>query len=255
MEERMRIRAIALLTVFLPAATGWAGDPWKEKSYKEWNEKEAFRVCNDSPWAKVVSVNAPWKAKERNTGARGPYPEQGSGNRGGYGEKGGPGERPTGPGPEGSQAQGSAAAFQIRWTSAKTMRQALGRLLVLRAGRQESEVEQLFAQQAPDYELAFSGPDMTPFQQSDEMHLKQKAYLRPKKSKQKLSPSRVEIQRAEDGKTVRQVIFYFAKKTDAGEPVITPDEKGVEFALQVGLLELKVSYEPHKMAAKEGQDL
>ena len=251
----MRIRAIAFLAALLLAATAWAGDPWKEKPYKQWTEKEAFKVLNESPWSRAVSVNAPWKAKGHDTAARGPYGEPSAASRGAYGEKAAAGERPTGPTQDEGQAQATETTFQVRWTSARTMRQALARLLVLRGATQESESEKLVAQQPQEYELAVLGQDMTPFQQTDEIRLKEKAYLRPKKSKQKLSPSRVEIRRADDGKTVRQVVFYFSKKTDVGEPVVTPDEKGIDFALQAGEVELKVSFEPQKMAAKEGQDL
>lgn len=44
--------ARSLLTILLSAAFLWAGDPWKEKPYTEWTERDIAKVNQDSPWAK-----------------------------------------------------------------------------------------------------------------------------------------------------------------------------------------------------------
>ena len=43
------------------AVAAWAGDPWKDKTYKEWNEIEANKILTDSPWARPVVVVASWR--------------------------------------------------------------------------------------------------------------------------------------------------------------------------------------------------
>lgn len=81
----MRSRIAVLLACLVLAVAAWAGDPWKEKTYKEWNEKEVNRILSDSPWARVVTVPAFWR------GGSGSLPGTGGGVA--AGEGGGAGER------------------------------------------------------------------------------------------------------------------------------------------------------------------
>lgn len=37
----------------------WAGDPWKEKPYKSWSEKECLKLLEKSPWAKLYVLSRP----------------------------------------------------------------------------------------------------------------------------------------------------------------------------------------------------
>src|SRR5207247_4213385 len=51
------MRRIAVTAaVFLFAIEVWAGDPWKEKSYRDWSEKDVYKILNDSPWAKRIEA-------------------------------------------------------------------------------------------------------------------------------------------------------------------------------------------------------
>jgi len=70
---------------------------------------------------------------------------------------------------------------------------------------------------------------MRPFQTADEDTLKKSAELIGKKSKEKISPTKVQINRTADGKKVQAVAFIFSKKADNGEPAIPEDEKSVDF--------------------------
>ena len=38
------------------AATGWAGDPWKDKKPADWSDKDLQKFLNKSPWAKTVPM-------------------------------------------------------------------------------------------------------------------------------------------------------------------------------------------------------
>ncbi len=254
----MRKKLTAWVGVLLLATLAWAGDPWKDKSYKEWNDKEVRKIMNDSPWARRVDVEASWAgggsapasgAKDDNLPSGAPKPGQVGAERG---EGGGGAEMPSG-GAEGPQIP--RATFIILWASARVPRQAWARSNILRGAVLESEAEKFVAQQPTEYQIVVQGPDMTPFAKVDEKALKEKTYLLGKKSKQKLLPSRVDFQRGRDGKRVTAVAFYFAKKTESGEAAFAPDEKGIEFVCQAGSTALKTNFEPQKMADKQGTDL
>ena len=245
--------AIVIATFFL-VASAWAGDPWKEKSYKEWDEKDLRKILSDSPWVKEVRVGAPWQERQREAGIGQKPAAPGAESRTAYpAEAAGATEQPSVQAPA-EPSQTPQATFLVRWHSARTIRQAVVRANVLRGAMQERDGENLLAQEPSDYQIVVLGPDMVPFAQSDENSLKEKAYLRLKKSKQKLAPSRVQIQRGEANKAVA-VIFYFPKKTETGEAVIALDEKGAEFFCQAPGASLKASFDLQKMAAKQGIDL
>lgn len=265
----MRRGVVALAAIFLLAANLLAGDPWKEKSYKQWDEKDVRRVLTDSPWVKEVRVEASW---QRGSGSSPDRPTVGQSSNpagGGYGQGGlgsdQVGGLPSGGRPGETQPGGDSpqARFVVRWASARTMRQALARSAVLRGSLQEADADKLLAQELAEYAVVVLGPDMTPFAKAEEKGLAEKAYLMVKKNKTKLPPARVEIQRAQSaadkspaagGQAVSAVVFYFARKSDSGEAAIAADEKSVEFACEAGGARIKTSFEPQKMAGAQGPD-
>ncbi len=119
----------------------------------------------------------------------------------------------------------------------------------------QADADKLMAGAVNEYEVLVTGPDMTPFAQADEAKLKAAAYFAAKRSKQKLAPSRVQIQRGAGGKGVTAVLFSFPKKAENGEAEITPNEKSVEFVCTLDKFVLRSSFDPQKMADKQGQDL
>ena len=119
----------------------------------------------------------------------------------------------------------------------------------------QAEAEKLMAEGVADYQVLVTGPDMTPFAKADEGALKAAAYLQAKRSKQKVAASTVQIQRSPDGQGVTAVLFSFPKKAANGEAEIAPDEKNVEFGCKLGDFALRSSFDPQKMADKQGQDL
>lgn len=248
-------RVAALIAVFLLAANLSAGDPWKDKPYKQWDEKEVRKVLTDSPWAKDVRVSLGSQPLAGGGGApNAPGPALG----GGYGEGPTGGERGAmqpgaGLGERQQEAGVPQVSFLVRWASARSVRQALARGAMMRGTLQEPDAEKFLAQEPQEYTVVVLGPDMTPFNHTDEKTLKEKTFLHLKKSRQKVSPARVEIQRARDSQAVSAVVFYFAKKTGAGEPVIAADEKSVEFVCEVGVY-LKTNFEPQKMTGAQGLD-
>ncbi|MFY9532304.1 MAG: hypothetical protein WBC04_22410 [Candidatus Acidiferrales bacterium] len=241
------------------AAFLWAaGDPWREKPYQQWDQKDITRILTDSPWSKVVRVDAPWRTSgqrddDEGESDEGPQAPSGGGmSRGGYGAGGG--SQPPG-GASGGGPSVPQAAFVVRWASSQTIREAVYRDAVLKGQMKQEDVDKALLQPVGDYDVLVVGKDMSQFAKSDENALKGQAYLSTKKTKQKISPGRVQIQKSQDGMNIVALIFSFPKKTSNGENDIAPDEKGVEFVLAAGQVKLKAGFDPSKMANQQGRDL
>jgi hypothetical protein len=235
-----------------------AGDPWKEKPYQQWDQKDISRILTDSPWSKVVRVDAPWRSSGQRDEDAGesdegpPAPTGGRMSGGGYGAGGGS-QPPGGASESGSSV--AQVAFVVRWASSQTIREAVYRDAVLRGQMKQEDIDKALSRPAGDYDVLVVGKDMSPFAKSDENSLKGQAYLSTKKTKQKISPDKVQIQKSQDGKNIIALIFSFPKKTSNGENDIVPDEKSVEFVLAAGEVKLKAGFDPSKMANQQGRDL
>ena len=238
-----------IATVFLAAGIA-AGQAWKEKPFREWDEKTVQKVLENSPWVRQVLVPASWRAKiggdELMSASAG---QPGASQRTGAGGGGSGGDTSAG------GVEAPRVTFLVRWTSATTIRQALARSAVLRGAMKDEDVDKYLAQAPADYQIVLLGQDMRPFADITEEALKEKTFLKLKSSKQKLAPTRVEIQRSEDGKSIRLIVFHFAKKTEAGELTIPSAEKGVEFTCQAGPAYVQASFDLQKMSGKEGVEL
>jgi hypothetical protein len=244
----MRKRPTVILMMLLLATNLSAGDPWKDKSYKQWDERDLRRVMTESPWVKTVQVESTWGAS---TSGNEPSALGASGSA----ASNDPqdilrGAKPmTGAAPQ--------VVFLVRWASSRTIRRGLARGAVLR-GTPEAEAEKFLAQEPAEYGVVVLGPDMTPFTKADEndwKELKEKSFLAPKKLKAKLGPSRIFVERSGDGKKVLAVYFYFPKKTATGEPALPAEERSAEFVCQLGRLTLKASFDLQKMTDSQGIDL
>ena len=54
---------------------------------------------------------------------------------------------------------------------------------------------------------------------------------------------------------VNGAVFYFPKKSAGEEPTISPDEKEIDFYLQMGGAKLITYFDPRKMVDSKGEDL
>jgi hypothetical protein len=268
----MRKAILGFLSVALFAAICWAGgDPWKDKPYAQWDDKDIQHVLSNSPWVHNVTVAAAWEPSAPTTelggyGGSGQTqpnaPSQPAAPSGGGGMKGGGGPAPGGGGGGGAAPSGGMdmpnipqATFSVFWLSSRTMRAALGRRAVLHSGRNEADVEKYVDQPVEDFEVTVQGRDMTPFSKNDETFFQSHATLEMKKSKDKVSPAKVTFERSQDGKTVTSATFFFPKRSSTGEATIAADEKEVTFACELGKSQLKVSFDPRKMSDQKGPDL
>jgi hypothetical protein len=249
-----------LLTVLLVSTAAsvavQAGhEPWQERPYDQWTAKDIQKIFTDSPWARTSTVEAVWAR-----GALAPDATEA------------PGGTPFGTAaPQGSQGQnkpmgasggytpgaGSVtpqAEFLVYWMSSRTMRGAVARQAMLRGTQNAAEAAKYVAAAQADYQIVIQGADMIPFQKGDEKAFASLAWLRPKQSKQKIAPSKVELVKDARGK-VNAAIFHFPKKDASGEPVIGAGTKSVEFECKVGDSAIQAKFEPPKMVDPKGQDL
>src|SRR5215475_13751653 len=58
----MKRTLFVLLVLAVPALLLAGDDVWKSKPYQQWDLKDVQKVLNDSPWARVVHVDAKWRS-------------------------------------------------------------------------------------------------------------------------------------------------------------------------------------------------
>jgi hypothetical protein len=246
---------IVTLAVFSTLSL-WGEDPWKEKSYKDWDEKDIRRILNDSPWSRAAEAER--ERKKRSLEAPAGAPTAGNASEEGE-EENEEEEKHRGRKEEDEERereQGSVQTkFIVRWISSRTLREASARGQVLRKQISEAEMDKQLPPASDDYELAVVGTDMTSFQRADEPRLKGATYLRGKKSKEKIMASQVEIVRGADGKRINAVIFHFPKQNPGGQAIVSSDENELKFVTHAGSSEIKATFDPQKMIDKQGMDL
>jgi hypothetical protein len=246
-----------LVAVLAVAALAFAGgDPWKSKPYQQWDSRDILRIVNDSPWAKVVHVDAPWKNTAGGTDDAGAAPVAGVRPNAGMGGMGAqPSGAPPNPGVNGQNSQIPQAAFLVRWVSSRTIREAVLRSSVLSGKTKEEDAEKELAVPTDTYQVFVTGPDMKPFAVIEEGELKRGTFLQTKKTKQKISPSSVQIERTPDGLGIQAIVFVFPKKSQTGESTIAADEKGADFNCVAGPVRIQATFDISKMDDAQGRDL
>lgn len=244
MRRRFVIAVILLLAVNL-----WAGDPWNEKSYKNWNKNDVRKIMNESPWSKRIQVEGDEK---KHVALEAPEDTSTAGEAGGEGNE----DEEAGRGGEQEKERNKGRiTFVIRWGSSRTIREAWVRGQVLQKRVLEADTERSVPPTPGDYELLLVGHDMTLFEKATDTTLKENSYLLAKASKEKISPNQVELVRTPDEKRIKAVIFHFPKKTLTSQPIVSADEKELRFISRVGAVEIGASFDLRKMVDKEGLDL
>jgi Ca-activated chloride channel homolog len=225
--------------------------PWMSKPYDAWNDQDIQSIMTQSPWVQMTTIRRTWLSTS---------------------EKDVPSELISGgiremPNTTGATV-GTNPATTIRaseeswqelnvymyWVSSRVMRAASARQSVLHGEINESDVEPYVRASLDEYALALSMADMTPFLRNDEKFFQRQAFLEMRSRERELSPSHVVYQRDAKG-NLKQVVFFFPKKTSSGEPTITPDEKDVEFKCRIGDSALHLGFNPQKMTDQAGPDL
>jgi hypothetical protein len=243
------------VTILVAASLIWAAnDPWKSKPYQQWDDKDLRRIFNESPWAKVVQISGT-SASSYDSGGVPAEPSNGSPGQQARGVGGG-GQypQPSVPSTTSQPQQSAATPYVVRWVSSRTIREAAIRSAELKGQLKPDDAAKDLAQTVDTYQVLVAGPNMKAFQGADEASLKNGTVLEMKKTKEKLTPSDVKIDRGSDG-SIQSLVFLFPKKSANGEPTIAPDEKGADFLTKVASAKINVSFDFSKMEDSQGRDL
>ena len=136
----MRKTLSLLLTLLAVTIAAWAGDPWKQKAFKDWDDNDLRQILYESPWTKQVDIAVKDASRVAVIGGL-------SGHVGG-------------PMTAGTTAD-AKLTFYVRWGSAMTPRRAL--ILVATRHGQMSEEEGVKSLEAPieNYKIVVLGPGLS----------------------------------------------------------------------------------------------
>jgi hypothetical protein len=246
-------KTFSVFAVILVAASLlWASnDPWKSKPYEQWDEKDIRRIFDDSPWSKVVQVGVSSAVDSATPVDTSNRTQSGRGGMGGQYPQGS-----ATPSPQSGQAtQSNQTPYVVRWASSRTIREAAVRKAVLDGKAKQEDGAKELAQPVETYQVVVAGPDMKPFDIAEADNLKRGTYLYTRKTKEKISPSEVQIIRSPDGASIQNVIFSFPKKSATGESTIAADEKGADFFTAPAGIKISTSFDFSKMMDSQGRDL
>src|SRR4029077_15503561 len=95
---------------------------------------------------------------------------------------------------------------------------------VLHSGKDEAEAEKFATQPLGEYQILVQSLDMAPFYRNEEAWFVKNSSLELKKSKQKMSPSRVEFDRDSSGRTIVAARVFFPKKVGGDTDVVITRE-------------------------------
>ncbi len=213
----------------------------KMKPWTEWNEKEVLKVLNDSAWGQTQNVT--------NTAEMFYSPTAGSGTRRGTStETTDTNDRNA----QGALNQATNIAYHIRFLSARPIRQAVARQIILK-NPAAAEQMKAFAEQrsndfivvAVDYEASdrrFSGAAMQQFQAANIGALKNNSYLETKDGKRLfLQDYKPPIN---DGLGAK---FVFPRLMN-GEPFVTAESGYVRFYSEISKeIKLNMRFKPNEM--------
>jgi hypothetical protein len=239
----MRRRCVVAIVLFL-ATDLWAGDPWKQKSYKVWDQNEVRKILNESPWAKRIEVEGD---RTKHSGME--SPDEGATSEGAVGEESGEG------GDRHEDNERGRITFVVRWVSSRTIRQAWVRGEVLQKRIPESDTDKFLPPPSDDTQVLIVGHDMSLFEKLDEATLRTKSFFLLTKSKQRISPSAVQIVRFPDGKRIKGILFHFPKKLLVSQFTPSIDDNDLKFVSQAGTTEIKANFDLQKMVDDEGLDI
>src|SRR5574337_386623 len=144
---------LVFFLMVLLAASAWARDPWKGKSYKNWDANDLRKILFDSPWSKRVtrtSLEAPSSPTQDVSGVdmMGTHSSE-------------------------AQAGGDTqqTVFLVRWVSSRTLREAWARSMVLQKQISAEAIDQHIPPVPGEYLLAVVGPSMDAFAHADDATL------------------------------------------------------------------------------------
>lgn len=274
-----RLISFAAAILAITGSVTWAGgDDWKSKPYQLWDQNDVQQVLSNSPWVKIKSIPVTWKSdtvtaetQVDNKGgdklsslgpssgacdpvSRGsacdedPHASMGASSRPS-------GEDSTAPASSRGIPDARTVKYLVRWNSAQTIREALARNALLDGRTTEADAMKFVSEPPSDFEILFSGTDMSPFANLTEEQLKSSSYLEVKQSKKEIHPDRIAVKRAAGSARVNLIVFTFPRQSPDHQPFITSKDKDVEFVCKPKKFGLRVKFDLTKMVNNKGVDL
>jgi len=256
------LRAVLVVVGILACGSLLLADnkPWKGKSIQDWDAKDVQQIMTDSPWVRVTTIPRGWlpvaekdvPPEQQISGGARSVPSAAGGPGPGSGAVS-PGTNPNASNRASEESQEQLKVF-VDWDSSHIMRAASARNAVLHGMMKDSDVEQYASAPQEEYQLVIYMVDMTPFVKNDEKFFLDKADIETKRGKLKLPPSHIQYDRESNGH-LKDVIFFFPKKTASGEPTIAAGETEVTFNCKIEGSRVHVNFDVQKMAGASGLDL
>jgi hypothetical protein len=239
-----RMRWLTLTAPLLAVSMLNAGEPWMEKSWTYWTEREIHKILTDSPWAQPVPVQYhPLRNGEQIETS--PPPVLSIGNI--------PDPNPL----ESHPVFRPDQVFVARWESAKTIRKALLRKDELRTADSQpksAKVEEL--DRVPkEYLITIRSNPLNHLPPAYENRLKENTELILKSSGKHVHPVRAVILYLPESASPDSFEFYFVRTDESGRELISPTEDQIDFKAQVGPRIFRARFKPAKMRDRQGPDL
>jgi hypothetical protein len=247
MRDARSLLQILMILSCVAVSTAYAGEPWIEKTWTDWTEKDIRKILSDSPWTQPIPVPYhPLKNGEQIEVSPPPVVRVGSI----------PDPNPL----ESHPVFRPDQVFVARWESAKTIRKALVRENDLRTPDSQTrpaKTEEL--EKAPkEYLITVRSNPLNKLPPAYENRLKDNSELVLKNSGKRVQPVRVVIRylpESPDPDVPDVFEFYFARTDESGRELISPTEDQIDFQAQVGPRIFRARFRPAKMRDRQGPDL
>lgn len=212
---------IALTVLIVMTVILWAVDPWKGKKYTEWSDLEAHQVLEHSPWANVVSMV---------TGRRMDTPSD-SAPGGSGGIRGAPQV----------SDDTNTSDFTVAWYSSVPVREAHARLASMRGKISEEQLKQFLEPVTDVCLITVTSRYQKPLMEAKKETVLKKTYLQVK-GKDKVYATDYNAPSDQS----RLAIFQFPRTVN-GTPILTEDDRDIEFVADLGEFKVRSHFNPKKM--------
>jgi hypothetical protein len=207
----------AIFTVLLAAGLLEAREPWKEKPWTDWDEKDIAKVLENSPWVRWPQTSTP------------------SGKRS----------------PEGVRWL-ATGALAVRWESSLTIRQAKARKALLDGRATQEQIDDYMASAPSDFVVAVLGPAANGLLNLPREALRSAAYLQLQKGNKRWSSQEVKVLQQASGEPI--VEFHFPREVDR-TPLLDQSETKIGFIIKSPPLEAQADFDLRKMVRDGKPDL
>jgi hypothetical protein len=234
------------LTVVLFASAALADNFWQKKNYKTWTMSEVHILLDESPWTKNTVVDH--LAFKDGFNVSKVFQTDCNGNADFSNYRSLP--------PDALSSNSSAVEFKTTWISSRSIRSALMREAIL-CGRTKvpaDKIDEFLVKGTEFYEIKLTSGYMQPFEGIGDEVLLNNTWISFDNNQTRVNPTNLEFIRDEN-KTIHSIIFRFNKKSENGHPLITPEQKEVEFAIQLDKLTVRTKYQLSKMTIDGELDL